>query len=222
MGEIQVSNPKDRCPFCRDHVRSNDSQYVCSKCLTRHHQECWNQSGGCAVFGCGCGNFLLQPGQAPPTSDPYPLGHSPGAGRPQTAAKAMVAAGAILVLALGAAVFLIIPKGSGPTRPSTSRSTPPTTLTIPSSKTTSTTTTRIHIGPSSPLLKACDPLCASLRACVLRLPKETRPAWFTTDVNSGRAICLALCVSARQAPQTHSDIQQKFRGLLGQCKLRLN
>jgi len=40
-----------RCPYCRDEIKAG-AQYACPACQTPHHRECWDQNGGCTVWGC--------------------------------------------------------------------------------------------------------------------------------------------------------------------------
>ena len=37
------------CPYCRELI---DEAYSCPTCSTPHHSDCWNENGGCTVFGC--------------------------------------------------------------------------------------------------------------------------------------------------------------------------
>lgn len=42
------------CPYCRAVVAEEDCARIeCQKCGAIHHDECWQQNGGCAIFGCG-------------------------------------------------------------------------------------------------------------------------------------------------------------------------
>jgi hypothetical protein len=40
------------CPYCRGEFNERDNTVSCSECKTRHHTECWEEVGRCAVFGC--------------------------------------------------------------------------------------------------------------------------------------------------------------------------
>jgi hypothetical protein len=40
------------CPYCRGEFSEKDNIVSCSECKTRHHTECWEEVGRCAVFGC--------------------------------------------------------------------------------------------------------------------------------------------------------------------------
>ena len=41
---------KANCPVCG--CQCEDEPHICDRCQTPHHQECWDYSGGCAIFGC--------------------------------------------------------------------------------------------------------------------------------------------------------------------------
>jgi len=41
------------CPYCRARVGpSQDEQVICEGCDTPHHRDCYQENGGCTVFGC--------------------------------------------------------------------------------------------------------------------------------------------------------------------------
>lgn len=46
------------CGICRTPVGPDDARAECPRCGAGYHQECWQENGGCAVYGCP---------QAPPT-----------------------------------------------------------------------------------------------------------------------------------------------------------
>jgi TM2 domain-containing membrane protein YozV len=39
------------CPYCRGPIGAGES-FECSGCGTPHHQDCYQENGGCTVFGC--------------------------------------------------------------------------------------------------------------------------------------------------------------------------
>ena len=44
---------RTRCPYCRDAIRGDeDTLTACESCSTVLHEECWDQHGGCPIFGC--------------------------------------------------------------------------------------------------------------------------------------------------------------------------
>jgi TM2 domain-containing membrane protein YozV len=40
------------CPYCRGGVEDGAGGMVCQGCNTPHHQECFDENGGCTLFGC--------------------------------------------------------------------------------------------------------------------------------------------------------------------------
>lgn len=40
------------CPYCRTAMDDASPVTRCSVCSTPHHRECWEENGGCTVFGC--------------------------------------------------------------------------------------------------------------------------------------------------------------------------
>jgi hypothetical protein len=41
------------CPYCSDEVEPvGPNASFCTSCGTPHHQDCWEENGGCTVFGC--------------------------------------------------------------------------------------------------------------------------------------------------------------------------
>lgn len=40
------------CPYCRTPIDAEIEALDCPSCGTPHHQECWDENGGCTVFGC--------------------------------------------------------------------------------------------------------------------------------------------------------------------------
>ncbi len=40
------------CPYCQFSIKSESDIAVCSACSIPHHQECWQENGGCTTFGC--------------------------------------------------------------------------------------------------------------------------------------------------------------------------
>ncbi len=49
-----------RCPVCAESVGGNPRD--CPRCGARHHAECWNYFGGCAIFGCDWRQAAALPG----------------------------------------------------------------------------------------------------------------------------------------------------------------
>lgn len=40
------------CPYCRTPIENEQEAHLCPTCATPHHRECWEENGGCTVFGC--------------------------------------------------------------------------------------------------------------------------------------------------------------------------
>jgi len=40
------------CPYCRSEIAAGESAAYCNACGTPHHQDCYQENGGCTVFGC--------------------------------------------------------------------------------------------------------------------------------------------------------------------------
>lgn len=40
------------CPYCQTPLKPHDQVEVCPKCRMPHHQDCWEDNGGCTTFGC--------------------------------------------------------------------------------------------------------------------------------------------------------------------------
>jgi hypothetical protein len=46
------SEKKEVCPICRWPVEGGDAKTNCPDCNTEYHSECWEENGGCGVYGC--------------------------------------------------------------------------------------------------------------------------------------------------------------------------
>lgn len=40
------------CPYCRAPILADELVKSCDGCSTRHHQDCYEENGGCTIFGC--------------------------------------------------------------------------------------------------------------------------------------------------------------------------
>ncbi len=40
------------CPFCKTEITETDTVKECPVCGIPHHEDCWNENGGCTTFGC--------------------------------------------------------------------------------------------------------------------------------------------------------------------------
>jgi uncharacterized CHY-type Zn-finger protein len=54
MEEVEQKLIGATCPYCGDLIKGNQIKNVkvCPICETPHHEECWNENGGCTTFGC--------------------------------------------------------------------------------------------------------------------------------------------------------------------------
>jgi len=90
-----------RCPFCHAPVRpgADEPKRSCGACMAWHHAECWAEHGGCAACG----------GRAQPVA-------GPGVGRPDRrfVGAALVATGAVLLIALAIGFRLGAASRAGP------------------------------------------------------------------------------------------------------------
>jgi TM2 domain-containing membrane protein YozV len=78
---------KMRCPYCGEEMIKGETRSIyCCTCGTAHHPDCWQENGGCTVYGCASAPSeepkiavaqadFQNPGQLAPVPAPY-------AGRP--------------------------------------------------------------------------------------------------------------------------------------------
>ena len=54
MATITISSEEagKTCPYCRFPLKAGGQAVRCDACGTVHHEECWEEGGGCAVLGC--------------------------------------------------------------------------------------------------------------------------------------------------------------------------
>jgi TM2 domain-containing membrane protein YozV len=45
----------EACPYCRCPIEAEEPAVACTACSTRHHADCYEENGGCTIFGCRCG-----------------------------------------------------------------------------------------------------------------------------------------------------------------------
>jgi hypothetical protein len=51
------------CPICQTGIGSDEATTHCPTCQTPHHQECWNEIGGCAIYGCESAHAAGKPAE---------------------------------------------------------------------------------------------------------------------------------------------------------------
>ena len=40
------------CPYCRFPIKAGEAVQICPSCGEPHHLDCWQENGGCTVYGC--------------------------------------------------------------------------------------------------------------------------------------------------------------------------
>jgi predicted RNA-binding Zn-ribbon protein involved in translation (DUF1610 family) len=40
------------CPICQTPIAAHEASLKCPECGESHHRECWDEIGGCAIYGC--------------------------------------------------------------------------------------------------------------------------------------------------------------------------
>lgn len=51
-GQATRNDTGKTCPFCRFPIKERDEVVSCGECHSAHHDDCWEEHGGCAVPGC--------------------------------------------------------------------------------------------------------------------------------------------------------------------------
>lgn len=70
------------CPYCRALILGDtEERVVCDGCDTPHHRDCYEENGGCTVFGCRCA-----PAEAPKVHVAAPEVRAANAATPAPAA----------------------------------------------------------------------------------------------------------------------------------------
>lgn len=46
------SGQEVECPICQTGIAAGEPRVDCDKCQQGHHQDCWNEVGGCSTYGC--------------------------------------------------------------------------------------------------------------------------------------------------------------------------
>lgn len=49
------------CPVCQGPVQQGEEVQLCSACGQLHHRDCWNEVGGCAIYGCANAHQTIKP-----------------------------------------------------------------------------------------------------------------------------------------------------------------
>ncbi|MEV4422449.1 hypothetical protein AB0L40_21105 [Patulibacter sp. NPDC049589] len=94
------------CPYCRFPLKPGTGVAECGSCHAVHHDECWEEGGGCAVVGCNATSetrTLVTPA-APP---PRPASPATALSRSRTPWSLAVAGVTLVVVLVAAAVVLL-------------------------------------------------------------------------------------------------------------------
>lgn len=51
-GETAPTENSPRCAICLSPIKSAESKSACPACRAEYHADCWQENGGCAVYGC--------------------------------------------------------------------------------------------------------------------------------------------------------------------------
>ena len=51
---MSAGAPVGSCPFCLGALGAEEPTHSCPACHAVHHKECWDENGGCSVYGCTC------------------------------------------------------------------------------------------------------------------------------------------------------------------------
>jgi hypothetical protein len=60
------------CPYCRAAIGDLDAVARCERCATPYHPTCFEENGGCAVYGCLNRSARTASGRLPPQAAPAP------------------------------------------------------------------------------------------------------------------------------------------------------
>lgn len=127
------------CPYCRFPLKQGVAAERCDSCMSLHHEDCWQDGGGCAVLGCiQSGQGATGPVTSPqagwpapspqpglpvsPPSQPvgaysnygYPGGYSgapPAPMPPQRSGSQAVLLGAVIIALLGIGTGVVVATG---------------------------------------------------------------------------------------------------------------
>lgn len=64
------------CTYCTEVISFGEVRVICPTCAIEYHTECWDENGGCAVYGCIHGPKVTAKTPVPsgPTQNPYSSG----------------------------------------------------------------------------------------------------------------------------------------------------
>ncbi len=119
------------CPYCRFPLKEGAAAERCDGCNSLHHEDCWQDGGGCAVLGCvraGTATAPVAGTYAPPPSHlpggyPLPPHELPRA----SSLTVLIVAGVVALLGVGIGVMVATGVLSGSTRASGQATSPTVT-----------------------------------------------------------------------------------------------
>ncbi len=126
------------CPYCRFALKEGVLVQRCAVCTSVHHEDCWNDGGGCAIFGCagaGTAPAAKVASQVYPPPPPPPRGVAPVAPPPGEPSKStrglLIAVIAVLAVGIAAAGGYLLTSKSGEEPASASTDTSPAARATP-------------------------------------------------------------------------------------------
>jgi hypothetical protein len=56
------------CPICQTGIAAGEAMQTCPTCGQVHHSDCWNEVGGCAIYGCASAPAIAKTSAVAPSS----------------------------------------------------------------------------------------------------------------------------------------------------------
>jgi hypothetical protein len=176
MATIMTSDAEagKTCPYCRFPLKSGSQAVRCDACGTVHHDECWQEGGGCTVLGCrNAGLAVAATAAVMHPEAGAPMAASAGPARGSRNLAIGIIAG-LLIAAAGIGSFLAL-------RSSRGAAAPPTTTV----QTVQVTTQQQPTSPSTATANA-EAAAARTLAAIVRFSENGRAA--VRSGNYGAAI----------------------------------
>ncbi len=109
------------CPYCRFALKDGVLVQRCHVCDAVHHDDCWRDGGGCAIFGCQGANAVTSTAPPPPPAAVYPPPPPPmpppGGPAPDRSKVVLLAVIGVLVIAIAALGGYLATSRSGDAEP---------------------------------------------------------------------------------------------------------
>ncbi len=68
------------CPYCRFPIKAGEPVQICPSCGEPHHRDCWQENGGCTIYGCRSSPAMAGTAAAPVAVPSQTLPQWPGYG----------------------------------------------------------------------------------------------------------------------------------------------